>query len=283
MSVVYFPPYDPNAPAWTCKDAWLAYRKAISLRVCVDCNGCDACEKPLPVPRFGGSSIGAILNISPYETVYQKFRRDTGIEDPPPPNKFMRDGNKYEDVAHVIWQAKHPQTVLLRGITFPYKERYNVSPDGVVAYNGVDFRVFEIKTLSGLNWDQVNSWSQYPYGIHPKYYPQLELYCRAHNVERAVLFMTLRNHSAASLDFFEMDPGQQRIYLQDHPGLIELMSVELHYKRSDSLWSYIEDRVAWYTALLSQSDPIQPKRNADGVLTRNVAILHVAQLVGQDQ
>ena len=73
----------------------------------------DAPELTAPNPGFhrsiGGSSLAAILGVSPWESPYEAWLKLTGKVGPTPDNQYMARGRKWEPIIADIYQAAHPE------------------------------------------------------------------------------------------------------------------------------------------------------------------------------
>jgi len=240
--------------------------------------------------RFGGSSLADLLNIgygSPYK-LYDQCKSEN--EEEQKTSTAMQQGLDLEWCARFMYPAlasygdQGCATFIAQDVTRQYLDDYIVSVDGLEYTEGrASVRVFEVKTLSfatSTHDEVVAAWSQFPCGIHPKYYPQLELYCRAYDCDEAVLFVQVPNAWPA---LFREATAASLARLT--PNIIEEVAATLIYRRSDSLWEYIRSRVAWLRQCLRSStkptrrDVIPAKRAIDYVadVYRGTVEVHAAR------
>ena len=129
----------------------------------------DAPELTAENPGFdksiGGSSLAAILGVSPWESPYEKWLKLTGRVAPAPENPAMARGHKWEPIIGEMYQAAHPEFEVthenpITGRTWFVRhtehDYLTGQPDRMLHdQNGRLVAGLEIKTAS---WRTVNKW-----------------------------------------------------------------------------------------------------------------------------
>lgn len=129
----------------------------------------DAPELTAENPGFdksiGGSSLAAILGVSPWESPYERWLRLTGRVAPSPANPAMERGTKWEPIIGEMYQASHPEFEVthenpITGKTWFVRhhdyEYLTGQPDRMLHdQNGRLLSGLEIKTAS---WRTANKW-----------------------------------------------------------------------------------------------------------------------------
>lgn len=131
----------------------------------------DAPELTAEFPGFnksiGGSSLAAILGVSPWESPYERWLKMTGKVQPTPDNPAMARGRRWEPIIAEMYQASHPDfevtqenPVTLRPwfVRHPDYEFLTGQPDRMLQdQNGYLQAGLEIKTAS---WRTAQAWGE---------------------------------------------------------------------------------------------------------------------------
>jgi putative phage-type endonuclease len=128
---------------------------------------------------IGGSDIGAIAGLSPWESAITKWAKKTGkIEDTLTPSMSMRLGTKLEAPILEIFAEEHPELEIYTTGTWANKEKewIRANPDGLYKKDDGTWGIIEIK-FSRDYWSEV-----------PQHYrAQVLWYMRAFGIREAVL------------------------------------------------------------------------------------------------
>lgn len=207
--------------------------------------------------RFGGSSLGDIIHVG-YNSPYKLFDEAMHGEKPQVANQAMLDGIHYETPARVGWELLTGEFIE-RVPTRPWGEDYIVSPDGLVCDEGgrvshvIEFKVPHVKSVPYvLEWD----------GIPIRYWPQLELYCRAYGVSTAHLVFALRNRDEETLRFFDMSPREMAEFLRfplNRKRAFEHYYARFYYSTSDGFAAYLQHAVDHFRFCLTHNRRPTPK------------------------
>jgi len=107
---------------------------------------------------IGGSDIGTILGLNPFESAFGLWAKRTGqIADPPVDNWAIRFGNAFEEPILKMWQAENPEWEVFRTGTWRHaKFNYLVAnPDALARHRETgEWVVVEVKTSRSF-WDDV--------------------------------------------------------------------------------------------------------------------------------
>lgn len=202
------------------------------------------------IRSIGGSELASVMNISSFCSRKQFIDKCLRIYPALPPrtqlNQAMLDGLDYERCARVLVKRLFPDDQLLHDTSRPWDYRlppsltytvpFCVSTDGFLIKSR---RVLEVKTLSRYTTRKTveEEWVKYPFGIHPKYYPQVELYCRAMNCDRAIMLFLLPNESCENKQLFDMIvdyPYRMMETLSDEQ--IQKMCIVREYHSTKFMW-----------------------------------------------
>lgn len=97
---------------------------------------------------IGGSEVGTICGLNPWESAYTLFHKKTGnIDDSVEPNWAIRFGNAFERPILDLYAEEHPQAELYTTGTFANKENpwKHANPDALAKVNG-ELKIIEVKT-----------------------------------------------------------------------------------------------------------------------------------------
>mgnify|MGYP000190325382 CR=1 FL=1 len=107
---------------------------------------------------IGGSEVGTILGLNPYESAYALWAKKTGkIPSEIKENWAIRFGKAFEEPILKLWQEEHPDFDVYETGTYahPHKKHLHANPDAL-AYNRrtEEWIVLEVKTARST-WDTV--------------------------------------------------------------------------------------------------------------------------------
>lgn len=103
--------------------------------------------------RIGGSTIAAILGLSPWESPFSVWCQMAGLADPPPQTKAQERGHYLEPAVAAWFADQHPDWKIVEAGTYVHAERdwQLANPDRLIIYPGDDgcaSAVLEIKTAA---------------------------------------------------------------------------------------------------------------------------------------
>jgi putative phage-type endonuclease len=127
---------------------------------------------------IGGSEVGTIMGLNPWESAYSLMAKKLGLVDNPPlDNWSVRFGQKFEQPILDLLQEEHPDWELYTTGTYSHAEHsfMHANPDALAKVNG-EWVIVEVKTSK-------NYW----YEIPPQYLSQVRHYMAVMNVNRAVI------------------------------------------------------------------------------------------------
>jgi len=129
---------------------------------------------------IGGSEIGTIMGLNPWESAFSLWAKRTGqIPNPPIENWAVRFGKAFELPILELWAEEHPEyTVFTTGTYRSQSDPFMVAnPDALARHNDTgELVVVEIKTARS-GWDKVP----------PQYVAQVQHYMSVLHLERAVV------------------------------------------------------------------------------------------------
>jgi len=129
---------------------------------------------------IGGSEIGTILGLNPWESAFALWAKRTGqIPDPPLTGWGIRFGNAFEEPILRMWAEEHPQyEVFLTGTwAHPEHEFMRANPDALAQHRETgEWIVVEVKTSR-------SSWGETP----PHYVAQVMHYMDVLSIGKAVI------------------------------------------------------------------------------------------------
>jgi putative phage-type endonuclease len=97
---------------------------------------------------IGGSEVGTICGLNPWESAYTLFHKKTGnIDDSVEPNWAIRFGNAFERPILDLYAEEHPEAELYTTGTFANNEHSwkHANPDALAKVNG-EWKIIEVKT-----------------------------------------------------------------------------------------------------------------------------------------
>jgi len=128
----------------------------------------------------GGSEIGTIMGLNPWQSAFELWAKRTGqIPDPPIDNWPVRFGKAFENPILQMWQAENPEwDVYLTGTWRHPKHTFmHANPDAVAEHRETgEWIVVEVKTSRSF-WDEVP----------PAYRAQVLHYMDVLNLQRGVI------------------------------------------------------------------------------------------------
>jgi putative phage-type endonuclease len=102
---------------------------------------------------IGGSQVGTILGVNPWESAYTMWAKLTNkIEDSFQQNEKMRWGTLVEPLIFDEWGVRNPEYKMYTTGTWADGWKH-ANPDGILELDG-DFGLLEIKT-AGYRWDSI--------------------------------------------------------------------------------------------------------------------------------
>jgi len=129
---------------------------------------------------IGGSEIGTIMGLNPWESAFKLWCKRTGqIADPPVDNWAVKFGNAFENPILQMWQAENPEwDVYLTGTwRHPEYPFMHANPDAIAENRDTgEWIVVEVKTSRSF-WDDVP----------PAYRAQVLHYMDVLHLERGVI------------------------------------------------------------------------------------------------
>lgn len=165
---------------------------------------------------IGGSEVGTILGLNPYESPFALWAKKTGqIQQEPLNNWAVRFGQKFEQPILELFEEEHPElTVWTTGTyasaTTPY---LHANPDAIAEDANGNLYIVEVKTSRNF-WDVVP----------PAYIAQVRHYMNIFNIDRAVIVgvvgMTWVEH------WVERDKFEEDVMLQKLAEFWQLVQTE---------------------------------------------------------
>lgn len=152
---------------------------------------------------IGGSEIGTIMGLNPYESAFALMAKKLDlIENPPLDNWAVRFGQKFEQPILELFQEQHPEMEIFTTGTYAHSEfpYLHANPDAL-AKVGDEWVIVEVKTSK-------NYW----YEIPPAYIQQVRFYMMVMGVKRAVI-VGLVNMSWVE-HWVEWDEFEEAVILQ---------------------------------------------------------------------
>lgn len=129
---------------------------------------------------IGGSDIGTIMGLNPFESAFGLWAKRTGqIADPPVDNWSVRFGNAFEEPILRMWQVENPEWEVYRTGTWrhPKFDYLVANPDALARHRDTgEWVVVEVKTSRSF-WDDVP----------PAYHAQVMHYMDVMGCGRAVI------------------------------------------------------------------------------------------------
>ena len=168
---------------------------------------------------IGGSEIGTILGLNPWESAFALWAKRTGqIPDPPITGWGVRFGNAFEEPILQLWAEEHPEyEVFLTGTwRHPKHEFMHANPDGLARHRETgEWLVVEVKTARG-------SWGATP----PHYVAQVMHYMDVLSIKRAVIVAVAGwNYEERFVEFDEFEASAQ-------------------FDAAERFWNHLQDHVA---------------------------------------
>ena len=171
---------------------------------------------------IGGSEIGTIMGLNPYESAFSLWAKRTGqIPDPPIDNWAVRFGKAFEEPILKIWAEANPKwDVLILGTYRHAKFDYMLANPDAIAVNRDtgEHVILEVKTARSY-WDEVP----------PAYHAQVMHYMDVFNVQRSYII------GVAGWDW------------QEHEILRDDFEVEVQRNEARRFWDHLQAHVqpAW--------------------------------------
>jgi len=128
---------------------------------------------------IGGSEIGTIMGLNPWESAFALWAKRTyQIPNPPVDNWSVRFGKAFEDPILEMWQAEHPEYTVYKTGTYRHTklEWLHANPDAIAQHEDGHWIVVEVKTAR-------SGWKETP----PAYVAQVQHYMQVLNLDRSVI------------------------------------------------------------------------------------------------
>lgn len=127
---------------------------------------------------IGGSDIGTILGLNPWESAYTLFHKRLGnIEDSVTNNWAIRFGNAFEQPILDLYAEEHPEETLYNTGTYVNNDSQwmHANPDALAKVDG-EWKIIEVKTARA-------GWTELP----PHYEAQVMWYMMVTGIRKATL------------------------------------------------------------------------------------------------
>lgn len=127
---------------------------------------------------IGGSEVGTIMGLNPWESAYALWAKKSGlIPTPPLDNWSIRFGKAFEQPILDLFQKEHPDFELYSAGTYRSKAHptLHANPDALAKVNG-EWVIVEVKTSK-------NYW----YEVPPAYIAQVRHYMLVMGIKKAVI------------------------------------------------------------------------------------------------
>ena len=127
---------------------------------------------------IGGSDIGTIVGLNPWESAYTLFHKRQGnIEDSVEENWSIRFGKAFEQPILDLYQEEHPDEEVFTTGTFVNEQHswMHANPDALAKVNG-EWKIIEVKTARA-------GWSELP----AHYEAQVMWYMKVTGIRKAVV------------------------------------------------------------------------------------------------
>jgi len=167
---------------------------------------------------IGGSDIGTIMGLNPWESAFGLWAKRTGqIPDPPVDNWSVRFGKAFEEPILKIWAEANPawQVLILgtyRHAKFPYML---ANPDAIAVNRKTgEHIILEVKTARSY-WDEVP----------PAYHSQVMHYMDVFNLQRSYII------GVAGWDW------------QEHEILRDDFEIEVQRNEAKRFWDHLQAHV----------------------------------------
>ena len=191
---------------------------------------------------IGGSDIGTIIGLNPYESAYALWAKKTKQipENDLSDNMRVKFGQKFEQPILEIWAEANPDWVVYHTGTYRHSEQpYMMANPDALAHNPNtdEWMLIEVKTAA-MNWDEVP----------PHYYAQGRHYLFVMGIKRAKLIGVVGwNWWESDIEADEFEISVQREYAAKFWESIQLMrkpawdGSEATFKAVKALNPYIDD------------------------------------------
>lgn len=191
---------------------------------------------------IGGSDIGTIIGLNPYESAYALWAKKTKQipENDLSDNMRVKFGQKFEQPILEIWAEANPDWVVYHTGTYRHSEQtYMMANPDALAHNPNtnEWMLIEVKTAA-MNWDEVP----------PHYYAQVQHYLFVMGIKKAKLIGVVGwNWWESDIEADEFEISVQREYAAKFWESIQLMrkpewdGSEATFKAVKALNPYIDD------------------------------------------
>jgi len=107
---------------------------------------------------LGGSELGTILGLNPYESAYTLWHKKMGlVEDHVEPNWSIRFGNAFERPILELFAEEHPELEIFETGSFYHKQHewMRANPDAIAVDRETgEWQIIEVKTARA-GWDEI--------------------------------------------------------------------------------------------------------------------------------
>ena len=161
---------------------------------------------------IGGSEIGTIMGLNPWESAYALMAKKLDlIENPPINNWSVRFGQRFEQPILDLFKEEHPEFEVFTTGTYSHPKQtfMHANPDALAKANG-EWVIVEVKTSK-------NYW----YEIPPQYIAQVRHYMAVMNVSKAVIVGVV-NMSWVE-HWIERDEFEEQIIIERASEFYEMM------------------------------------------------------------
>ena len=156
---------------------------------------------------IGGSEVGSIIGVNPWESALTLWAKKTGrIEKAIPMNDAMEWGNRLEPVVIDKFQDEHPELTIFRNVgtwAHPEREWQIANPDAVFVTESGEFGIIEVKTAT-----YEDGWAE---GIPPHYEAQVQYYLNTFGFSRAFVTVLFHGNKYAEFELLADPDFHERI------------------------------------------------------------------------
>lgn len=166
---------------------------------------------------IGGSEIGTILGLNPWESAYTLFHKRTGaIADSLEGNWSIRFGKAFEEPILGLYAEEHMSETIMRTGTFAHKTKtwMHANPDAI-SKTSDGLKIIEVKTAR-------SSWAELP----PHYEAQVMWYMHVTGIHKAVVV------------------GVNGMTYQEFEVEYDPFMGELYEQRAEEFWNALKEEIA---------------------------------------
>lgn len=165
---------------------------------------------------IGGSEIGTILGLNPWESAYTLFHKRLGnIEDSIANNWAIRFGKAFEAPILQLYQEEHSVETVMKTGTWAHKDKpwMHANPDAI-SKRDKELKIIEVKTAR-------SSWAELP----PHYEAQVMWYMHVTGIRKAVVV------------------GVNGMTYQEFEVEYDEFMGELYEQRAEAFWNALRDQM----------------------------------------